>query len=201
MIFLLGLKGKINAQLIPQLVIIMRITSTTRSAAEITITCIINTRIYVENLLKVKSKNHRTNRSTPSFHCDQQRVQGVFSGTSWVLHQQQHTNQQQVQTSINCNQPVTIGFYCNHNQNREVTDSIPLGNQFISHKIQLHYARNLVGKYIHKSPNHWPKISSIGHRLTTWTNHPPNLLYSETAVTRTDNAPLKSDDLHNQSSN
>lgn len=55
------------------------------------------TAIYVENLLKVRSKNHGTNRSTPSQTSTIIKwVQGVFSRASRGLHQQQHTNQLQL---------------------------------------------------------------------------------------------------------
>ena len=43
--------------------------------------------------------------------------------------------------------------------------------------------------------------SSIGHCFTTQTNYLPKLLSAETAVTRTDKTPFKSDALHNQFSN
>jgi hypothetical protein len=60
----------------------MRRTSTVRYAAEFKIIHTSDTMIYVENLLKVRSKNHRNNRSTPSFYYNQQRIQGVFSRAS-----------------------------------------------------------------------------------------------------------------------
>ena len=64
--------------------------------------------------------------------------------TSNGLHQQQHIHHD------------TLGINNNNNHNyisrgmttvnREVTDSVPFGNQFISHKPQVYYAQILVGK-------------------------------------------------------
>ena len=71
-------------------------------------------------------------------------LQGVFSRTSRGLHQKQHIHHD------------TLGINNNNNHNylargmatinREVTDYVPFGNQFISHKPQLSCAQILIGK-------------------------------------------------------
>ena len=84
---------------------------------------------------------------------------------------------------------------------KKITDSVSFGNQFVYHKPQVYYAQILVGKQIYESSDYWQNFSSIGHRLTTQTNHLPKLLCAETAVTQADKTPLKSDALLNRTSN
>ena len=73
----------------------MRRTSTIRLAVEIDNVMLNRHNDLREklNLLKVRSKNYETNRSTLNFHYNHQWVQGVFSRASRGLHQQQHIHQ------------------------------------------------------------------------------------------------------------
>jgi hypothetical protein len=68
---------------------------------------------------------------------------------------------------------------------REITDFVHLGFQFISHQILHQCAWILAGILIQESSNYWPKFSSNGHHLTIQINHLPKLLCSKTAVNRT----------------